>query len=329
MGGGAHHHGRDACRLRGGRRSRCSCVVDRHHDRRGERRSSFPSFPVTFPTMCPNANRQSPLWAKLGILGSGGGAIPMFPRLPRVLRAQKHAPLTAARAPCPNAIFTGSTTPARPAEPRRGFARRGQRRRGARDRARRARVQHALRRRGRPRAVARGPHGRRGNGLHRLRRRRRLADAAGVERHGPVGRRLHVPKACTRTRSRMRARARRGGVPLPGSDGGSIERAWRRRRRSLARSVARTWCGVGDGGGGGGRLHRTSRASRAPRVTRAHAHIITASRASSPFTAPPAHDRHARAAAAAALARSLDRAHAVWRNASTICPPHSALSVVS
>ena len=64
VGGGAHHHGRDACRLRGGRRSRCSCVVDRHHDRRGERRSSFPSFPVTFPTMCPNVNRQPPLWAK-------------------------------------------------------------------------------------------------------------------------------------------------------------------------------------------------------------------------------------------------------------------------
>ena len=69
-----------------------------------------------------------------------------------------------------------------------------------------------------------------------------------MKRHGPVGHRLHVPKACTRTRSRMRARARRGGVPLPRSDGGSIESAWRRRRRLLARSVARTWCGVGDGG---------------------------------------------------------------------------------
>ena len=64
VGGGAHHHGRDACRLRGGRRSRCSCVVDPHHDRRGERRSSFPSFPLTFPTICPNVNRQPPLWAK-------------------------------------------------------------------------------------------------------------------------------------------------------------------------------------------------------------------------------------------------------------------------
>ena len=55
--GGAHHHGRDACRLRGGRRWRCSRVVDPHHDRRGERRSSFASFPLTFPTMCPNVNR--------------------------------------------------------------------------------------------------------------------------------------------------------------------------------------------------------------------------------------------------------------------------------
>ena len=94
VGGGAHHHGRDACRLRGGRRSRCGCVVDPHHDRRGERRSSFPSFPVTFPTICPNANRQPPLWAKWENTDSGGGAIPMFPRLPRVLRAPKHGPLT-------------------------------------------------------------------------------------------------------------------------------------------------------------------------------------------------------------------------------------------
>ena len=94
MGGGAHQHGRDACRLRGGRRSRCGCVVDPHHDRRGEHRSSFPSFPLTFPTICPNVNRQPPLWAKRKHTYSGGGAIPMFPRLPRVLRAQKNTPLT-------------------------------------------------------------------------------------------------------------------------------------------------------------------------------------------------------------------------------------------
>ena len=32
VGGGVHHDGRNACRLRGGGRSRCSCVVDRHHE---------------------------------------------------------------------------------------------------------------------------------------------------------------------------------------------------------------------------------------------------------------------------------------------------------
>ena len=36
-------------------------------------------------------------------------------------------------------------------------------------------------------------------------------------------------------------------------------------------------------------------------------------RIESPFSIPPAHDWHARAAAAAALARSLDRAHGVLR----------------
>ena len=76
-----------ACRLRVGRRWRLSRVVDPHHDRRGERRSSFPSFPVTFPTMCPNVNRQSSLWVKWENTDSGWGAVPMSPRLPRVLRA--------------------------------------------------------------------------------------------------------------------------------------------------------------------------------------------------------------------------------------------------
>ena len=56
-------------------------------------------------------------------------------------------------------------------------------------------------------------------------------------------------------------------------------RVLRRRRRSLARSIARTRCGVGDGdgdggdGGGDGRLHR---APRAMYVTHTHARIITA-----------------------------------------------------
>ena len=44
VGGGAHHHGRDACHLRGGRRSRCSCVVDRHHDRRGDEGPVYKRF---------------------------------------------------------------------------------------------------------------------------------------------------------------------------------------------------------------------------------------------------------------------------------------------
>ena len=56
-------------------------------------------------------------------------------------------------------------------------------------------------------------------------------------------------------------------------------RVLRRRRRSFARSIARTRCGVGDGdgdggdGGGDGRLHR---APRAMYVTHTHARIITA-----------------------------------------------------
>ena len=44
--------------------------------------------------MCPNVNRQSPLWAKLQHTYSRGGAIPTCPRRPHVLRAQKHGPLT-------------------------------------------------------------------------------------------------------------------------------------------------------------------------------------------------------------------------------------------
>ena len=74
------------------------------------------------------------------------------------------------------------------------------------------------------------------------------------------------------------------------------------------RSIVRTRCGVGDGGGGSGRLHRASRASPALRVTRADAHVTTIRRARHcRFPSPPVHDRHARSAVAAALARS--RAH--------------------
>ena len=83
---------------------------------------------------------------------------------------------------------------------------------------------------------------------------------------------------------------------------------------ALARSIARAVCG--GCGGGGGRWRWRAVTSPVTRVTRAahHARVRVrhhrASRASSPFSVPPAHDRHARAAAAAALARSLARAEA-------------------
>ena len=87
--------------------------------------------------------------------------------------------------------------------------------------------------------------------------------------------------------------------------------------RSLDRSIARTRCGVG--GGGGGQLYRASRASQkscVSLVTRARAHIATASQAPSPFFRPPrAQLAHAccSGGGASAIARSLDRANAVWR----------------
>ena len=84
---------------------------------------------------------------------------------------------------------------------------------------------------------------------------------------------------------------------------------------ALARSIARAVCG--GCGGGGGRWRGRAVTSPVTRVTRAvhHARVRVrhhrASCASSPFSVPPAHDRHAaRAAAAAALARSLARAEA-------------------
>ena len=158
-------------------------------------------------------------------------------------------------------------------------------------------------------------------------RRRRRSLARSIARAvcggcGGGGGRLHRPSRALRAPRVTRAhayvitahRARHHRFPFPPCTTGT--RALQRRRRCLVRSLARARGGGGGGVGGGGRLHRASRVSntsRASLVTRAHAHIITASRASSPFSVPPAHDRHARAAAAAALARSLDRAHAVWR----------------
>ena len=100
-------------------------------------------------------------------------------------------------------------------------------------------------------------------------------------------------RARTRISSPLRARHRR----FPSSPRTTGTRALLRRRRSLARSIARTRCGVG--GGGGVQLHRASHAPRArawtspPRIAR----VIT-------VPLPPTRP-HARAATAAALARSI------------------------
>ena len=87
-----------------------------------------------------------------------------------------------------------------------------------------------------------------------------------------------------------------GVMRLTDAVGRSLVRTGRALSAAPAGPLARARGGGGGGVGGGGRLHRASRVtntSRASLVTRAHAHIITASRASSPFSVPPAHDRHA------------------------------------
>ena len=85
-------------------------------------------------------------------------------------------------------------------------------------------------------------------------------------------------------------------------------RALRRRRRSLARSIARARCG----GGGSVRLHRPSRALRAPRVTRAQrtsspriARVITV------FRPPRARPARARCSGGGAHSRARLRARGV------------------
>ena len=116
-----------------------------------------------------------------------------------------------------------------------------------------------------------------------------------------------------RARARHR-RASRASSPPPFPDV-THARARQRRRRCLVCSLARARGGGGGEVGGGGRLHRASRlsnTSRASLVTRAHAHVITASRASSPFSVPP-RARPARARCCGGGARSLARTRAVWR----------------
>ena len=135
---------------------------------------------------------------------------------------------------------------------------------------------------------------------------------------GGGGGRLHRRSCASRaplaTRARThvitmhRARHRRCLFP-PRTTG---TRALRRRRRSLASSRAhavwrwrwRSKCRS--------IVPCAMHATRAAHHTRVRALHHRASRVSPPFPVPP-HDRHIRAAAAAVLARSLDRAHAVWR----------------
>ena len=94
--------------------------------------------------------------------------------------------------------------------------------------------------------------------------------------------------------------------PFPPHTNGT--RVWQRRWRSLALSRSRArgvawrwrlrWRSV---------VPRMTCVTRAARLSLSRARHHRASCASSPFSVPPAHDRHARVAAAAALARSLDR----------------------
>ena len=94
-------------------------------------------------------------------------------------------------------------------------------------------------------------------------------------------------------------------------------RMLRRRRRSLARSIARTRCGVGDGdgdrggGGGGGRSHR---APRAVYATRTHARVITAHGARHQrFPSPCAIGTRALRCGGGARSLARSRARGAWR----------------
>ena len=146
-----------------------------------------------------------------------------------------------------------------------------------------------------------------------LRRRRLLARARGGG-GGGVGGGVQLHRASRASRARVhvitahRVRHHRSSSP-------TRPHACAATAAALARSIARAVCG--GCGGGGGRWRGRAVTSPVTRVTRAahHARVCVrhhrASRASSPFSVPPAHDRHAaRAAAAAALARSLARAEA-------------------
>ena len=118
------------------------------------------------------------------------------------------------------------------------------------------------------------------------------------------------PRHCTRCVRRHGARHSLFRSPLPLA---------RTRRRSLACSLSRAPRKSDVSPLACARRHLARRRfdlpltlslTRAARHARVRVRHHRASRASSPFSVPPAHDRHARAAAAAALARSLARAEA-------------------
>ena len=167
------------------------------------------------------------------------------------------------------------------------------------------------------------PDARSASARRRRRRRRSLAHSiartqCGVGDGGGGGGRLRrasrlpgaVRHACARARHHCASRAS-STFPFPPRAIGV--RALRRRRLSLAHSIARTRCGGGDGGGGGSRLRLTSRASRSTCVTRARYVIITR-RARHQLSLPPMRDRYARGGGgggARSLARSITRTRCV------------------
>ena len=140
-------------------------------------------------------------------------------------------------------------------------------------------------------------------GVWRLRWRWRAVEVAGgyIARHARYARR--ASRACTRTSSPRIARV----ITVFRPPRARPARARAAAAAALARSLARA---EAEAVGLGVAFSYTARHARHARARERH---HRASRASSPFFVPPVHDRHARAAAAAALARSLDCARAVWR----------------
>ena len=137
----------------------------------------------------------------------------------------------------------------------------------------------------------------------------------------------YTPQRHARARAPACAHAHAGGVSRsPGAMGGpSSARGGGGGARSLGRSRARGVALVMAVGVAVGYTEHHARHAR--RASRGR------TRTSSPLRARhhrlPSPPRTTGTRALRRRRRSLDRAHAVWRNASTICPPHSALSVVS